>query len=103
VVAVVSGYVLFDPRPAGASAVPHGVDKLVHATLFALLAATARWRFGARAAVLAAVVAYAATSELVQAVLLPTRTGDVLDLVADTAGALVAWLLVTRAVGTRRS
>jgi VanZ family protein len=94
--------VLFDPRPAGASAVPDGADKLVHAALFALLAVTARWRFGRRAAVLAAVVAYGGASELVQGLLLSTRTGDVLDLVADAAGAAVAWLLVARVVEPRR-
>ena len=95
-VVLVSLYVLFARHPAGASAVPAGADKLVHATLFGLLAATARGRFGGRAAVLAGVVAYGAGSEIVQGVLLPTRSGDVLDLLADTAGALLAWGLVSR-------
>jgi VanZ family protein len=95
-VLLVSLYVLFWPNHPGGSTHLLGADKVVHALLFGALAATARWRFGGRAGVLAAVVAYAAGSELVQALLLSTRSGDVWDLVADALGALAGWLLAGR-------
>ena len=86
-------YVLFWPDPAGAGSGPPGADKLVHLLLFAGLATTACLRFGRTAAVVAAVAGYAAASELVQALLLSQRAGDLLDLVADLAGvALGSWL-----------
>jgi VanZ family protein len=91
-VVLLSLYVLFWPDTPGPSG-PPGADKVVHATLFALLAATARWRWGTAPAVLVAVLAYAGVSELVQWVLLPHRSGDVRDLVADSAGATLGWLL----------
>ncbi len=94
-VVLLSLVVLFAPSDGGVTAFPQS-DKLVHATLFALLAGTARWRFGARPGVLAAVAAYAPLSELVQAGLLPGRHGDVLDVVADLVGTGAGWLLATR-------
>lgn len=97
-VALVSLYVLFWPRPAGPAG-PPGADKIVHAVLFALLAATSRWRLGPGARVLAGVAAYAALSELVQAVALPERGGDLLDLLADLLGAALGWWLARRWVG----
>jgi len=88
--------VLFWPSPAGSSVTLPGADKLVHAGLFLLLALTARARFGASARVLAALLVYAAGSELVQAALLPRRSGDLLDLLADAVGALAGWHLARR-------
>ena len=93
---LLSLYVLFWPSPAGSDVAVPGADKLVHAGLFLLLALTARLRFGGLPQVLAAVLGYAALSELVQGLLLPSRSGDVLDLVADAAGALAGWLLAAR-------
>lgn len=82
---------LFLPEaPDGGLDVP-GLDKVVHLGLFALLALTARWRFGRRARVVATVLAYAVVSELVQATLLAHRGGDILDLLADIVGALGGW------------
>jgi VanZ family protein len=92
--------VLFSPDPGGPS-VFAGSDKIVHVALFALLAGTARWRFEAARAVLPAVLAYAALSEIVQWLALAERSGDVLDLLADTAGALVGWYFAGRRL-TRR-
>ena len=89
-------YALFWPEPGGSGVTVPGADKAVHALVFALLAATARLRFGTAATVLAAVLAYAALSEVVQALLLAGRSGDLLDLVADAAGAGAGWLLVGR-------
>lgn len=93
---MLSGYVLFWPSPAGSGVTLPGADKLVHAALFAALAATARLRFGGASRVLLAVLVYAALSELVQAALLARRSGDVLDLLADAAGACAGWELARR-------
>ena len=93
---LLSFYVLFAPDPGGPDSDLPGADKLVHLLLFALLAAAARWRLGGRPAVLAAVLAYAALSEVVQGVWLPGRSGDLLDLLADAAGALVGSALAAR-------
>ena len=87
---------LFWPAPAGSGVTLPGADKLVHAGLFLLLAGVSRLRFGPASRVLAAVLAYAALSEVVQAVLLSGRSGDLLDLLADAVGALVGWQLARR-------
>ena len=92
---LVSVYVLFWPRQGGATLFEHS-DKVVHAVLFGLLAVTTRWRFGGRPALLAAVAAYAVLSEVVQGVLLPERSGDALDVVADLVGAAVGWAALRR-------
>ena len=94
-VVVLSLVVLFVPRAPAGPPIPE-FDKLVHSGLFLLLAATTRWRFGPRLTLLALVIAYAALSEVVQAELLPMRSGDVLDALADTGGALLGWPLVSR-------
>ena len=73
-----------------------GADKLVHAGLFALLAATAVWRFGRRPAVVVGLVAYAVLSEVAQGLLLADRSGDPLDVVADLVGTAAGWLLGRR-------
>ena len=92
---LLSLYVLFTPRTGG-EALFYGADKVVHAGLFGLLAATTRWRFGAAAAGLAAVASYAVLSELVQATLLSTRSGDAYDVVADLVGTAAGWALAAR-------
>ncbi len=89
--------VLFAPSGDGAAPFPHS-DKLVHAALFALLAATARWRFGPRPAVLAAVVTYAPLSELAQGALLPGRDGNAYDGLADLVGVALGWVLAGRSL-----
>ena len=93
---VLSVCVLFWPDPGGSGVRVLGADKLVHAGLFALLAGTARWRFGPLREVLPAVLVYAAASEVVQTVVLSRRSGDLLDLLADVAGAVAGWALVGR-------
>ena len=72
------------PDEAGA----HGLDKLVHACLFGALAYTAQRAYGFG---LLFVLAYAAVSEVLQAVLPIGRDGSLLDLAADATGALLAW------------
>jgi len=100
----VSLYVLFWPDPGGSGVTVPGADKAVHLLLFAALAATGRLRFGPLRSVLAVVLAYAAVSEVVQAIALTRRSGDLPDLLADVVGAGVGWLLAGRwlAARTRR-
>ncbi len=82
--------VLFSPRaPAGGELI--GVDKVIHALLFGLLAASTRARFRAG---LGWVLTYAAVSELLQALLPLNRDGSIADAVADGVGALLGWLIV---------
>lgn len=83
---------LFTPSTGGPSLFD-GSDKVVHALLFGALAATTRWRFGPGLLGLGLVAAYAVVSEVVQGVLLSTRSGDPYDVVADLVGAAVGWLL----------
>lgn len=94
-VVLLSLVVLFSPRAPSEHAIPN-LDKVVHAALFAALAATTWWRFAAHRAGLVAVVVYGALSEIIQSVLLPSRDGDIRDFSADVAGALLGWLLVRR-------
>lgn len=82
----------------GPSPVPHA-DKVVHACIFGapvFVAGLAKGRRWLLAAVIS--VVHAPVSEVVQHVALPTRTGDVWDLVADLVGIGVAlagvrWIL----------
>ncbi|MCW2680283.1 MAG: hypothetical protein JWM62_1684 [Frankiales bacterium] len=92
---LLSLYVLFTPRTGGDGPFD-GSDKVVHLLLFGLLAATTRWRFGPATAGLVAVAAYAPVSELVQGLLLPTRSGDPWDVLADLLGVAAGWLLARR-------
>lgn len=90
--AAVSIAVLFAPEVPGPDLVViPGLDKVVHVLLFALLTTTSRWRLGRRVAVLAVLAAYAGGSEVVQALWLSSRGGDVLDLTADLVGVAAAW------------
>jgi VanZ family protein len=94
-VVLLSLVVLFAPRAPSAQGISD-LDKLVHAGLFALLAATTWWRFAGHRAGLVLVIAYGGVSELVQWLALPHRSGDLRDVAADAAGALLGWLLVRR-------
>ena len=87
--------VLFAPSADETPTFP-GADKFVHLLLFALLAGTTRWRFGAALSGLVIVAAYAVVSELIQGFALPGRSGDPLDVVADLAGVAAGWLLACR-------
>ncbi|WP_328592907.1 VanZ family protein [Tomitella fengzijianii] len=81
----VSVVMLFSPGSTVPSGPPNS-DKLVHAGLFAALAvaslvAGAGWRTAA-----AALLAYAAVSEVLQDVLPIHRNGDLRDVLADAVG-----------------
>jgi hypothetical protein len=78
--------VLYWPRQVSGAQLFPGVDKVVHVGVFALVALTGvrarvplRWLAGA-------LVIHAVSSELVQHWLLPRRSGDPGDVVADLVG-----------------
>lgn len=87
--------VLFAPA-SGVATSALQLDKVVHLLLFAALAGTARWRFGSDPRLLAAVAVYAVASEVVQGALLPDRSGDPYDVVADVLGAGLGWVVTRR-------
>jgi VanZ family protein len=83
---VLNAVVLLTPDPDAPGGGVPGLDKAVHAGIFALLTGTglaaglaARW-------FVPVVLAWAALSEVIQAALLPARSGDWRDLVADAVG-----------------
>ena len=79
--------ILFSPKTPGAAEL-NGIDKVIHALLFAMLSGSARVRFRAG---LGWVLAYGAVSEVLQAVLPIHRDGSVGDVLADSVGALLGW------------
>ena len=95
-VVLLSLIVLFSPRTPSTGGI-YGVDKVVHCTLFGLLAATTRWRFGRG---LPWVIGYAVLSEVLQATLPISRDGDPFDALADSVGACAGWWLARRLTST---
>jgi len=101
VAVLVSLAVLFTPAD-GVPSAPPGVDKLVHAGLFALLALTGRWAGIGRSSLGVLLVSYAAVSEVLQGLTPLDRSASVADCLADVAGVLlglVAWERVGRRQG----
>ena len=98
VAVLVSLAVLFAPA-SDVPAAPPGVDKVVHGLLFLVLALTGRWA-GIRQSLLgAALVGYAAVSELVQGLTPLDRSMSVGDWLADVLGVVVGlalWTLILR-------
>ena len=95
----ISLIVLFSPGSTVPSGPPNS-DKLVHALLFAALALAARFAGVGWRATAAWVLAYAALSEVLQALLPIQRSGSLWDVVADAAGmalGLTAYALLSRA------
>ena len=83
---------LYWPRPVDPGGVPH-LDKVAHLAAFAAVAWTGL-RAGVPAGWLLPVLAvHAVTSELAQAWLLPDRSGDPRDVVADLLGVLAGTVL----------
>ncbi len=101
VAVLISLAVLFAP-PSDVPAGPAGVDKVVHFSLFAVLALTGRWAGIGRSVLAGLLVLYAAGSELLQGTSLVDRDASIGDFVADSAGVLVG-LLLWRLVATRRA
>jgi VanZ family protein len=89
--------VLYSPKGGGPQHFAN-VDKVVHVVVFLVPVALALLAGFRRAVVVLVFAAQAVLSELVQALLLPHRTGDVLDVVADLTGVALG-VLVAVAVG----
>jgi len=68
-------------------------DKVVHALIFAVLTVSGRWAAVPSLPLAVGLAAYAAVTEILQAVLPIDRHGDVRDLVADVCGVAVGLLL----------
>ncbi len=84
--------VLFAPA-SDVPLAPPGVDKVVHAVLFAALAASGRWA-GIGSRVLAPLlIGYAALSEALQGLAVVGRSVSLADWVADVVGVLVGLAL----------
>ena len=98
---LVSLVVLFAPGPDVPSA-PPGVDKIVHASLFAVLALTGRWAGVGQSVLAGLLLVYAAASELLQGIPALQRDPAVGDWLADAVGVLLG-LLVWAALTRRRS
>ena len=98
---VVSLVVLFAPG-SDVPGAPPGVDKVVHFSLFAVLAATGRWAGARRSLLAGALVLYGALSELLQGIPALHRDPAVGDWLADVLGTL-AGLLLTDMSARRRS
>jgi hypothetical protein len=92
---VVQTLVLYLPR-VPAPAAPYGLDKLVHAAVFAAVAWTGlRAGVPARPLILA-LLANAVVSEVYQSLFLPHRSGDPRDTAADAVGVLAVWVFSVR-------
>ena len=98
VVVVISLVVLFTPA-SGVPTAPAGVDKVVHLALFAALAASGRWAGVGARALAVPLLAYAAVSEVVQALPALARSMSLADWAADAVGVLLGlalWELAAR-------
>jgi hypothetical protein len=73
-------------------------DKLVHALIFVALAVAGRWARAPWVGLGIGLAAYAAVTEILQAVLPIDRDGNVLDFLADAVGVGVGLLLVVTAL-----
>ena len=97
--------VLYAPSGPSDSPFP-GSDKVVHVLVFAVPVTIALLAGGPLRPVVAVFAAHAVLSEVVQHALLPGRSGDPLDVVADLVGVglgLFTWHLVVLAVGRRQA
>ena len=91
---------LYSPSQLGAHLLPGeaafaNADKVVHFAMFAAVGFCAVKAFGRPGLVVGLLVSHAVVSELIQGFALPSRSGDPLDAICDTAGSVCAvWLAV---------
>lgn len=83
--------VLYAPDHGAPSVATPGLDKVVHAVIFAAPAVTGLFAGLRPAWFVPALLAHAIASEIVQHVLLANRQGDPWDVVADVVGVLLGW------------
>lgn len=94
-------YGIYAPSQPG-PALFTGADKVFHLVSFALVMGTGMLA-GIRARWLAlALIAHAVVSELIQHLLLPNRSGDPLDVLADATGIALGWLTARALLRRRR-
>ncbi len=87
--------VLYLPAtPDGAPSTP-GADKAVHVLVFAVVMLTGRLLPLPGVPLAAVLLVHAGVSELVQHLLLPNRSGDLADVVADIAGIALGWYIAS--------
>jgi VanZ family protein len=101
VAVLVSLAVLFAP-PSDVPSSPPGVDKVVHFSLFLVLALTARWAGVRRTGLAVVLVGYAAVSEVVQGLPVVGRDASVFDWCADVLGVAAGLALWVALSGARR-
>ena len=102
----VGSWMLFTPTPDSPALFPNA-DKIVHGLMFGVFAATGLLARISRRYLVPGLAAYAVASELVQRQLLPTRAGDLRDVVADLVGialavAAVGWVQARAGAGSNR-
>ncbi|MFC7432828.1 MULTISPECIES: hypothetical protein [unclassified Agrococcus] len=85
---------LYAPSTPDGPGIP-GLDKVAHVGMFALAMATGVIAGLPPRLLAAALLVHAGISEVVQGALLPTRSGDAWDAVADAAGIALGWLVAT--------
>jgi VanZ family protein len=81
--------VLYAPEAGAPGGVSH-VDKVVHAAIFGLVAWTGRLAGLPVVPLVVVLLGHAMLSEVVQAALLPARSGSLADSLADAAGVVLA-------------
>lgn len=85
---VVNLVALYWPRPVSSGGIPH-LDKVAHVVVFAAVAWTGLRSRVPVVVLVVVLVLHAVTSEVLQASVLPRRSGDAVDVVADLVGVLV--------------
>ncbi|SEE99795.1 hypothetical protein SAMN04488554_4240 [Ruania alba] len=86
---------LYVPQTPDGAPSPPGSDKALHVLIFALVMLTGRLARYPSIPLAIGLAAHAGISELIQHLLLPARSGDLLDVVADLAGIAVGWYVAS--------
>lgn len=97
-------WMLYSPEGVGAGWAPPGSDKVVHALMFAIPVVLGGLAGLSMRVIVPVLVVHAPVSELIQHFVLPGRSGDPWDVVADLTGVLIGWLVLRHVLqrGARR-